>query len=146
MQTVEIILLNICVLWLFSLLQLFEISVPLTSVPELVPVKVANHTGCKCLSTAPSHPYPIIRRSIEVTEENGYAFLVFDQYFLLPLPKLCVQNTSLIIESSLSFQVLNFLASNSDLLVITVWQICLCCSFLSGVRCILHQDQTTQCL
>uniref|UniRef100_G1PXH4 Vascular endothelial growth factor D n=1 Tax=Myotis lucifugus TaxID=59463 RepID=G1PXH4_MYOLU len=51
--------------------QLFEISVPLTSVPELVPVKVANHTGCKCLSTAPSHPYPIIRRSIEVTEENG---------------------------------------------------------------------------
>ncbi|ERE63122.1 vascular endothelial growth factor D [Cricetulus griseus] len=25
--------------------QLFEISVPLTSVPELVPVKIANHTG-----------------------------------------------------------------------------------------------------
>ncbi|XP_035872661.1 vascular endothelial growth factor D isoform X1 [Phyllostomus discolor] len=50
--------------------QLFEISVPLTSVPELVPVKVANHTGCKCFSMAPSHPYPIIRRSIQVPEED----------------------------------------------------------------------------
>ncbi|KAM6151457.1 LOW QUALITY PROTEIN: vascular endothelial growth factor D [Rhynchocyon petersi] len=51
--------------------QLFEISVPLTSVPELVPVKVANHTGCKCLSTGPSrHPYSIIRRSIQLSEEN----------------------------------------------------------------------------
>ncbi|XP_019522901.1 PREDICTED: vascular endothelial growth factor D isoform X1 [Hipposideros armiger] len=50
--------------------QLFEISVPLTSVPELVPVKVANHTGCKCLSTAPRHPYSIIRRSIQVPEED----------------------------------------------------------------------------
>ncbi|XP_042536405.1 vascular endothelial growth factor D [Dipodomys spectabilis] len=50
--------------------QLFEISVPLTSVPELVPVKVANHTGCKCLPTAPPHPYSIIRRSIQIPEED----------------------------------------------------------------------------
>ncbi|XP_017655562.1 vascular endothelial growth factor D isoform X2 [Nannospalax galili] len=50
--------------------QLFEISVPLTSVPELVPVKVANHTGCKCLPTAPRHPYSIIRRSIQNPEED----------------------------------------------------------------------------
>uniref|UniRef100_A0A8C9DCG6 Vascular endothelial growth factor D n=1 Tax=Panthera leo TaxID=9689 RepID=A0A8C9DCG6_PANLE len=50
--------------------QLFQISVPLTSVPELVPVKVANHTGCKCLPTAPHHPYSIIRRSIQVPEED----------------------------------------------------------------------------
>ncbi|XP_002719870.1 vascular endothelial growth factor D isoform X1 [Oryctolagus cuniculus] len=50
--------------------QLFEISVPLTSVPELVPVKVANHTGCKCLPTAPRHPYSIIRRSLQTTEED----------------------------------------------------------------------------
>uniref|UniRef100_A0A8C9KZU2 Vascular endothelial growth factor D n=1 Tax=Panthera tigris altaica TaxID=74533 RepID=A0A8C9KZU2_PANTA len=49
---------------------LFQISVPLTSVPELVPVKVANHTGCKCLPTAPHHPYSIIRRSIQVPEED----------------------------------------------------------------------------
>lgn len=53
-----------------SLFQLFEISVPLTSVPELVPVKVANHTGCKCLATAPRHPYTIIRRSIQIPEED----------------------------------------------------------------------------
>eukprot|EP00069_Balaena_mysticetus_P010018 bmy_01276T0 len=50
--------------------QLFEISVPLTRVPELVPVKVANHTGCKCLPTAPRHPYSIIRRSIQIPEED----------------------------------------------------------------------------
>ncbi|XP_064429841.1 vascular endothelial growth factor D isoform X4 [Mirounga angustirostris] len=50
--------------------QLFEISVPLTSVPELVPVKVANHTGCKCLPTAPRHSYSIIRRSIQIPEED----------------------------------------------------------------------------
>ncbi|XP_015343539.2 vascular endothelial growth factor D [Marmota marmota marmota] len=50
--------------------QLFEISVPLTSVPDLVPVKVANHTGCKCLPTAPRHPYSIIRRSIQIPEED----------------------------------------------------------------------------
>uniref|UniRef100_A0A2K6GZV4 Vascular endothelial growth factor D n=1 Tax=Propithecus coquereli TaxID=379532 RepID=A0A2K6GZV4_PROCO len=50
--------------------QLFEISVPLTSVPELVPVKVANHTGCKCLPTASRHPYSIIRRSIQIPEED----------------------------------------------------------------------------
>ncbi|XP_005074263.1 vascular endothelial growth factor D isoform X3 [Mesocricetus auratus] len=48
--------------------QLFEISVPLTSVPELVPVKIANHTGCKCLPTGPRHPYSIIRRSIQIPE------------------------------------------------------------------------------
>ncbi|XP_038613112.1 vascular endothelial growth factor D isoform X2 [Tachyglossus aculeatus] len=51
--------------------QLFEISVPLTSVPELVPVKVANHTGCKCLPTTQRHPYSIIRRSIQAPEEDG---------------------------------------------------------------------------
>ncbi|XP_012290131.2 vascular endothelial growth factor D isoform X1 [Aotus nancymaae] len=52
--------------------QLFEISVPLTSVPEIVPVKVANHTGCKCLPTAPRHPIgsSIIRRSIQIPEED----------------------------------------------------------------------------
>ncbi|KAI4554154.1 vascular endothelial growth factor D [Ovis aries] len=50
--------------------QLFEISVPLTSVPELVPVKVANHTGCKCFPTAPRHPFSIIRRSIQIPEED----------------------------------------------------------------------------
>lgn len=50
--------------------QLFEISVPLTSVPELVPVKIANHTGCKCLPTGPRHPYSIIRRSIQIPEED----------------------------------------------------------------------------
>ncbi|OWJ99603.1 hypothetical protein Celaphus_00010129 [Cervus elaphus hippelaphus] len=49
---------------------LFEISVPLTSVPELVPVKVANHTGCKCFPTAPRHPFSIIRRSIQIPEED----------------------------------------------------------------------------
>lgn len=53
-----------------SLPQLFEISVPLTSVPELVPVKVANHTGCKCLPTAPRHSYSIIRRSIQTPEDD----------------------------------------------------------------------------
>ncbi|GAB1303275.1 Vascular endothelial growth factor D [Apodemus speciosus] len=52
--------------------QLFEISVPLTSVPELVPVKIANHTGCKCLPTAPRHPYSIIRRSIQIPEEDQH--------------------------------------------------------------------------
>ncbi|XP_074048503.1 vascular endothelial growth factor D [Macrotis lagotis] len=50
--------------------QLFEITVPLTTVPELVPVKVANHTGCKCLSTTQHHPYSIIRRSIQIPEED----------------------------------------------------------------------------
>ncbi|KAH0500421.1 Pirin [Microtus ochrogaster] len=50
--------------------QLFEISVPLTSVPELVPVKIANHTGCKCLPTGPRHSYSIIRRSIQIPEED----------------------------------------------------------------------------
>ncbi|XP_006892454.1 PREDICTED: vascular endothelial growth factor D [Elephantulus edwardii] len=51
--------------------QLFEITVPLTSVPELVPVKVANHTGCKCFSTAPSrHQHSVIRRSTQLSEED----------------------------------------------------------------------------
>ncbi|XP_003920394.1 vascular endothelial growth factor D isoform X1 [Saimiri boliviensis] len=56
--------------------QLFEISVPLTSVPEIVPVKVANHTGCKCLPTAPRHPIgsSIIRRSIQIPEEDGCSY------------------------------------------------------------------------
>ncbi|XP_060230766.1 vascular endothelial growth factor D isoform X2 [Meriones unguiculatus] len=50
--------------------QVFEISVPLTSVPELVPIKIANHTGCKCLPTIPHYPYSIIRRSVQNPEED----------------------------------------------------------------------------
>ncbi|XP_014428953.1 vascular endothelial growth factor D [Pelodiscus sinensis] len=53
---------------------LFEISVPLTSVPEPVPVKIANHTGCRCLSTAQHHQYAIIRRSVQYPEEDGCPF------------------------------------------------------------------------
>ncbi|XP_074849481.1 vascular endothelial growth factor D isoform X1 [Carettochelys insculpta] len=53
---------------------LFEISVPLTSVPEPVPVKIANHTGCKCLSTAQHHQYAIIRRSVQYPKEDGCPF------------------------------------------------------------------------
>ncbi|XP_067422258.1 vascular endothelial growth factor D isoform X3 [Emydura macquarii macquarii] len=53
---------------------LFEISVPLTSVPEPVPVKIANHTGCKCLSNAQHHQYAIIRRSVQYPEEDGCPF------------------------------------------------------------------------
>ncbi|NXK18352.1 VEGFD factor, partial [Arenaria interpres] len=53
---------------------LFEISVPLTSVPEPVPIKIANHTGCKCLSNTQRHPYAIIRRSVQYPEEDGCPF------------------------------------------------------------------------
>ncbi|KFP01594.1 Vascular endothelial growth factor D [Calypte anna] len=55
-------------------LQLFEIAVPLTSVPEPVPVKIANHTGCKCLSNTQRHQYTIIRRSVQYPEEDGCPF------------------------------------------------------------------------
>ncbi|POI28256.1 hypothetical protein CIB84_007994, partial [Bambusicola thoracicus] len=53
---------------------LFEISVPLTSVPEPVPIKIANHTGCKCLSNTQRHQYTIIRRSVQYPEEDGCPF------------------------------------------------------------------------
>ncbi|NXN07998.1 VEGFD factor, partial [Indicator maculatus] len=53
---------------------LFEISVPLTSVPEPVPIKVANHTGCKCLSNTQHHQFTIIRRSVQDPEEDGCPF------------------------------------------------------------------------
>ncbi|KFM05893.1 Vascular endothelial growth factor D [Aptenodytes forsteri] len=53
---------------------LFEISVPLTSVPEPVPIKIANHTGCKCLSNTQRHQYAIIRRSVQYPEEDGCPF------------------------------------------------------------------------
>ncbi|KAJ7417838.1 Vascular endothelial growth factor D [Willisornis vidua] len=53
---------------------LFEISVPLTSVPEPVPIKIANHTGCKCVSNTQHHQYTIIRRSVQYPEEDGCPF------------------------------------------------------------------------
>ncbi|XP_009074029.1 PREDICTED: vascular endothelial growth factor D [Acanthisitta chloris] len=53
---------------------LFEISVPLTSVPEPVPIKIANHTGCKCTSNTQRHQYTIIRRSVQYPEEDGCPF------------------------------------------------------------------------
>ncbi|NXP58171.1 VEGFD factor, partial [Chloropsis cyanopogon] len=53
---------------------LFEISVPLTSVPEPVPIKIANHTACKCTSNTQRHQYTIIRRSVQYPEEDGCPF------------------------------------------------------------------------
>ncbi|XP_019350652.1 vascular endothelial growth factor D isoform X2 [Alligator mississippiensis] len=53
---------------------LFEISVPLTNVPEPVPVKIANHTGCKCSSNIQRPPYTIIRRSVQYPEEDRCPF------------------------------------------------------------------------
>ncbi|TRZ26456.1 hypothetical protein HGM15179_000613 [Zosterops borbonicus] len=53
---------------------LFEISVPLTSVPEPVPIKIANHTACKCTSNTQRPQYTIIRRSVQYPEEDGCPF------------------------------------------------------------------------
>ncbi|XP_038658645.1 vascular endothelial growth factor D isoform X2 [Scyliorhinus canicula] len=47
--------------------ELFEISIPLTNIPELLAVRIANHTSCKCISSR--HAYSIIRRSI-LTHEH----------------------------------------------------------------------------
>uniref|UniRef100_A0ACB8FIF5 Uncharacterized protein n=1 Tax=Sphaerodactylus townsendi TaxID=933632 RepID=A0ACB8FIF5_9SAUR len=49
---------------------LFEISVPLTNVPDPIQVKIANHTDCKCLSNVQRQPYSIIRRSVQYSEED----------------------------------------------------------------------------
>ncbi|KAJ7319591.1 hypothetical protein JRQ81_019102 [Phrynocephalus forsythii] len=48
---------------------LFEISVPLTNVPDPIQVKIANHTSCKCL-TLQRQPYTVIRRSVQYPEED----------------------------------------------------------------------------
>nr|XP_028583463.1 vascular endothelial growth factor D isoform X1 [Podarcis muralis] len=50
---------------------LFEISVPLTNVPDPIQVKIANHTGCKCLTNAQRPSYTIIRRSVQYPEEDS---------------------------------------------------------------------------
>ncbi|XP_060129486.1 vascular endothelial growth factor D isoform X2 [Zootoca vivipara] len=50
---------------------LFEISVPLTNVPDPIQVKIANHTGCKCLTNAQRPSYAIIRRSVQYPEEDS---------------------------------------------------------------------------
>lgn len=52
----------------------------------------------------------------------------------LALLKLCVENPSLITESSLLLQALSLLGSNTYLWVISVWQV----YFLLGVTCILQ--------
>ncbi|XP_048397411.1 vascular endothelial growth factor D isoform X2 [Stegostoma tigrinum] len=47
--------------------ELFEIAIPLTNIPELLTVRIANHTSCKCISSR--HAYSIIRRSILTHED-----------------------------------------------------------------------------
>uniref|UniRef100_A0A8D0EC69 Vascular endothelial growth factor D n=1 Tax=Salvator merianae TaxID=96440 RepID=A0A8D0EC69_SALMN len=49
---------------------LFEISVPLTNVPDPIQIKIANHTSCKCLTNLHRQSYSIIRRSAQYPADN----------------------------------------------------------------------------
>lgn len=48
----------------------FEISVPFMQAEPVI-VKIANHTGCKCLPSTRRPPYSIIRRSVRYPGEDG---------------------------------------------------------------------------